>query len=141
MDFASIISGLFKPAVDLVDELHTSEEERLTLKSALLTTQAGLLTQLIGYFKTLVEAQAKVIEAEAKGQSFLQRNWRPIIMLEFGFIIFWNYIVYPIFGTGKVDIPPDMWGLLKIGLGGYVVGRSVEKTVPGIISALKSREK
>jgi len=28
-----------------------------------------------------------------------------------------------------LEIPPDMWALLKIGLGGYVVGRSVEKTV------------
>ena len=31
-------------------------------------------------------------------------------------------------GTGvMLDIPPDMWDLLKIGLGGYVVGRSAEK--------------
>ena len=26
-----------------------------------------------------------------------------------------------------MTIPPDMWALLKIGLGGYVVGRSGEK--------------
>jgi len=33
-------------------------------------------------------------------------------------------------GTGaKADIPPDMWELLKLGVGGYVLDRSVEKGV------------
>jgi len=35
----------------------------------------------------------------------------------------------PLFGGPKADIPPDMWDLLKLGIGGYVVGRSVEKGV------------
>ena len=30
---------------------------------------------------------------------------------------------------GAEDIPPDMWDLLKLGVGGYVLGRSVEKGV------------
>jgi hypothetical protein len=34
-------------------------------------------------------------------------------------------------------IPPDMWDLLKLGVGGYVMGRSAEKVAPGIISAFK----
>ena len=29
----------------------------------------------------------------------------------------------------KLAIPPDMWDLLKIGIGGYTVGRTVEKSV------------
>ena len=28
-----------------------------------------------------------------------------------------------------LEIPPDMWGLLKLGLSGYIVGRSGEKMV------------
>ncbi len=48
-----------------------------------------------------------------------------------------NYILYPYLalffeGAPKLEIPPDMWALLKIGLGGYVVGRSVEKAVIGL---------
>ena len=38
-------------------------------------------------------------------------------------------LVVPLFGTPQADIPPDMWDLLKLGVGGYVVGRSVEKGV------------
>ena len=81
----------------------------------------------------LLKAQANIIVAEAKG-SFLAANWRPIIMLLFGVIIANNYIIYPYLSlffedAPMLDIPPDMWALLKIGLGGYVVGRSVEKAV------------
>jgi hypothetical protein len=43
----------------------------------------------------------------------------------------WNYILGPVVKifTGAVisfELPGDVWGLLQIGLGGYVVGRSAE---------------
>jgi len=87
--------------------------------------EAELLTQ---------QLQAKVIEAEAKSEHFLTSTWRPITMLVFVFIIANNYIIYPylslFFSKAPIlKIPPDMWELLKIGLGGYVVGRSVEKAL------------
>ena len=45
-----------------------------------------------------------------------------------------NYVLYPymraIFGWGvALDLPEALWELLKIGVGGYVVGRSVEKGI------------
>ena len=76
-----------------------------------------------------LEAAAKIIVAEAQGDSWLQRNWRPMLMVMFGIIIANNYIIVPIFNTTPAEIPPDMWDLLKLGVGGYVVGRSVEKGV------------
>jgi len=55
-------------------------------------------------------------------------------MLTFVFIIANNYIFFPyiqLFGGQAVEleIPDAMWGLLKIGVGGYVLGRSGEKMV------------
>lgn len=50
-------------------------------------------------------------------------------MCLFGVIVANNYVVAPIFGTTQAEIPPDMWDLLKLGVGGYVVGRSTEKAV------------
>jgi len=76
-----------------------------------------------------LESAAKIIVAEAQGDSWLQRNWRPLLMVMFGVIIANNYLVVPIFNTPPADIPPDMWDLLKLGVGGYVVGRSVEKSL------------
>jgi hypothetical protein len=74
-----------------------------------------------------LEAAAKIIVAEAQGESWLQRNWRPLLMVMFGVIIANNYLVVPLFNTPAALIPPDMWDLLKLGVGGYVVGRTVEK--------------
>jgi len=84
------------------------------------------------------EIQASVIIAEAKGESWLQKNWRPLLMAMFGAIIANNYIMFPyiqlFFGPEfaiQLVIPPDMWGLLKLGVSGYIVGRSAEKIAEG----------
>jgi hypothetical protein len=47
------------------------------------------------------------------------------------FILVWNFILGPIikiiFGSViTFELPGDVWTLLQIGLGGYVVGRSGE---------------
>ncbi len=78
----------------------------------------------------------QAIVAEAKSEHAITATWRPITMLVFVAIIANNYIVAPyvhlIFGVDvQLPLPPQMWDLLKIGLGGYVVGRSVEKVVKG----------
>lgn len=86
-------------------------------------------------------AQAQTLTAEIKGESWLQRNWRPILMLTFTYIVAHNYILVPLFSLPSVEIPPAMWSLLEIGVGGYVVGRSVEKIIPGIGAAIKGDRK
>ncbi len=81
----------------------------------------------------LIEGQVKIILAEAQG-GWLQRNWRPMLMAIIGVIIANNYIVYPyinlFFNTGvELELPDALWALMKIGLGGYVLGRTGEKIV------------
>lgn len=73
-----------------------------------------------------------VIVAEAQGKSWIQRNWRPITMLTFVFIIANNYIFVPYaqaFGAfvPALEIPNGMWALLNVGIGGYIASRGVEK--------------
>lgn len=120
-----LTSGLLKAGFELVDNLFTSDEERATAKRKLVELdQRGELAK--------ISAAAGVVQAEAQSEHFLTATWRPIIMLLFGVIIANNYILQPyvelMFGVSvSLEIPPDMWDLLKIGLGGYVVGRSVEK--------------
>ena len=80
----------------------------------------------------MAEIQSQVIIAEAQGQSWLQRNWRPLLMLLAMSIVANNYIIYPyiklLFDAGvMLELPDHLWQLLKIGVGGYVVGRSAEK--------------
>jgi len=122
----SMIKSYFPP--DL------TPEQKAKLEAGLQAYQLEMNRQLNDYSKTVIESQSKIIQAEANSGSWLAQNWRPITMLVFVFIIANNYIIYPYLSmfTDKatmLQIPSDMWQLLKLGLGGYVVGRSVEKSV------------
>lgn len=129
----SFISGLIKPVSDLVDNLHTSDEERLEAKGVLLQLQTGLMAQTLDYEKQIAESQASIIVAEAQANSWLTRTWRPITMLTFVALVVWSQF------TG-MEIPADLWFVIKIGLGGYLGGRSVEKSVEGVVKVMKSKE-
>ena len=81
-----------------------------------------------------VEAAMNVVVAEAKSEHALTSQWRPITMLVFTAIVANNYIIAPylaaIFGWSvTLEMPDQLWNLLSIGIGGYVVGRSSEKAI------------
>jgi hypothetical protein len=118
----SVAAPLLKGVFNVIDQAVEDKDQATLIKSRL---QEQVLT---GQMKE-IEAAASIIVAEAQGESWLQRNWRPLLMCLFGIIVANNFIVVPLFGTPSAAIPPDMWDLLKIGIGGYVVGRSVEKGV------------
>ena len=93
-----------------------------------------MLTMLHTEGMAELEAQSKIILAEAQGASWLQRNWRPVLMLTVVAIIANNYLLAPyvnaLFGPNSVpvlDLPERLWDLMTLGVGGYVVGRSAEK--------------
>lgn len=134
MSLLDILGTIVKPVTDLIDSLTTSDEERLKLKNELFKIENVIKAKVLEYEARLAEAQQKVLVAEAQGESWMQRNWRPLLMLSFGVIIVNNFILAPYLGAMFgfkiiLEIPPDMWDLLKIGIGGYIAGRSVEKGV------------
>ena len=132
MGIFSFISSIFKPAADLVDELVTSDEERLQLKTKLKEVENEFQTKVLEYESRLMEAQSSIIQAESTGKSWLQRNWRPITMLTFLVLV-----VCDSFGILTFRLAPDAWTLLQIGLGGYVIGRSAEKIASSIGKVFK----
>ena len=71
--------GVVKEVGNVIDKLFTSEEERINAKNEMLKV---LKEQQL----ELQRLQTDVILAEAKG-NWLQRSWRPILMLAFGFIV------------------------------------------------------
>jgi len=82
--------------------------------------------------QTAQQVARDVVVAEAKSEHWITSAWRPIVMLMFAVMIGNNFIIAPyldaIFGTNVMfDMPEQAWGLLSVGLGGYVVGRSGEK--------------
>lgn len=80
------------------------------------------------------KARADVIQSESDSDHWLAAVWRPITMLVFVSIIANNYILAPymnfLFGAEyalMLQLPPEIWSLIKVGLTGYVGARSAEK--------------
>jgi len=132
MGVLSFLSGIFKPAADLIDNIHTSKEEKLELKNSLELIRNEMSAKVLDYETKLMSERASIIKAEITGQSWLQRNWRPLLMLIAMIILFNNYVIFPyltMFTTKAVilELPNGLWQLLTLGVGGYVAGRSAEK--------------
>ena len=84
------------------------------------------------------QAAASVVIAEAKSEHKITATWRPILMLTITAIVAWNYLFAPLIELAvqlmtsnqiplTIALPEELWTLLTVGVGGYVVGRSGEK--------------
>ncbi|GAB6100421.1 hypothetical protein JCM16358_23000 [Halanaerocella petrolearia] len=126
-----IVSNTIKPVGDIIDDINTSEEEKMRAKKEMEKVKNELTSQMIEVQQEELKAKRDVLVTEAKSEHFLTSNWRPITALVFTFIIANNYIIAPYteaFFNVKVmlKIPPDMWQIIKIMIGGYVGGKSFE---------------
>jgi hypothetical protein len=115
----SFFSGnAVKDIGNVVDGLTTSDDEKNKAK-------AQLSEIVLNSLNSVTEAQADVLKTEMQG-NWLQRSWRPLVMIAFVvlLIIRWTGI-----STHHIDLSLEMqlMEIIKLGLGGYVVGRSVEK--------------
>lgn len=127
MGLFSIISDAIKPVTDIINKAVTDKDLKNKLNNAI---QQKLVSSLMEKF----QAQKDVLVAEMTNGNWLSESWRPILMLSFTAIIVNNYIISPylqaMFGFHvEMVIPTQMWDLLKIGIGGYIVGQSGENIV------------
>jgi len=115
----SAISGKAGEAISsTVDKLSTSDEEKSEAKKALSEVVLNAVNEAL-------KAQVEVLKAEMSG-NWLQKSWRPIVMLTFTalLVIRWTGLT-----SHNIDLALELelMAIIKLGLGGYVVGRSVEK--------------
>lgn len=92
--------------------------------------QNGELARM-GHEAKIVEAQSANIQAEANSDSWLTKSWRPLTML-----VFTGLIVARWFGYSAPNITPaeymELWSIVKLGMGGYIVGRSCERVAQSL---------
>ena len=122
-----LITGLFDIGKDLIKKWFPNPEEAAK-------REAELSSLILNQELTIFKEKGSIIKEEAKSEHWLTSNWRPLLMTVFTFIVFNNYVLAPymgaLFGVSvSLDLPPEMWELLKIGVGGYIVGRSAEKGI------------
>lgn len=75
-----------------------------------------------------LESKMSIIVAEAQGGSWIQRNWRPLTMLTFVGLIVARWLGFTAPGITP-ELESQLFDIIKIGIGGYIVGRSAEKVV------------
>lgn len=123
------VSAVLNIGGKLIDRLWPDPEQKAQAQIALLElAQKGELTEFT--------ARAEIVKAEAASSHWLAANWRPLVMLTFA-----GLIVARWFGWAAPNLTEaeylKLWSIVEFGLGGYVVGRSVEKIAPSIAEALK----
>ena len=126
--------NILKALADLVPSIGRSIEKIIPDKDLARKLTHEIQVLVMGIESGLIQAKSAIIVAEAQGASWIQRNWRPVTMLTFVFIIANNYIIVPYavaFGAPipMLEIPPLMWSMLTVGIGGYIGARPYEKGV------------
>ena len=89
-----------------------------------------------------LQKQANALQTELSG-NWMQRSWRPLLMFIFMGMMVNNYVLLPymqVLGIAvqPLNFTPEMWDLLKIGVGGYIVARSGEKVTSTIAEIIKT---
>ena len=114
----NLIGTIGGKALDIVDDVVEDKDAANNLKFQ-------IQKQLIETKSTELKAQAKIVIAEAQG-SWLQRNWRPLLMVTFAGLVVAHW-----FGFTAPDISESVQNslpnIVMVGVGGYVMGRSAEK--------------
>lgn len=98
--------------------------------------EAEALRQLLKHQGEIEQAAAKIIQIEAASTHWLAANWRPLTMITFTALIVARWMGWVAPNLSEAEYL-KLWSIIEFGLGGYVVGRSVEKIAPSIAGALK----
>ncbi len=134
MSLLSFLGDAIKPIAGLIDDLVTTDEEKRILHNQLTKMENAFAERVLDYESKIMQMKANVIMTEAKGESWLQCSWRPITMLIFLLLIVAHYI-----GILAFPIAEQMWTLLQIGIGGYIVSRGAEKIIPNVVNKFIKR--
>lgn len=122
---SQVLGTVAGPVFEVIDQAVEDKDQAARLKNA-------VQQRLIDQQDARLNARMKVILAEATGESWLQRNWRPLLMIVIVAIVANNYLLAPylgaMFGVGlQLQLPEQLWDLMTLGVGGYIAGRSGEK--------------
>jgi hypothetical protein len=122
--------------LDLGRKYIPDKDKQALFEKEVMTMQANLLAKQIDANVEELKAGSAAVVAEANGESWLQRNWRPMVMMVFtGLVVCYWFGIMPV-NTDQTTIL-ELFSIVKVGLGGYVIGRSAEKVATTVAGALK----
>ena len=127
MNILEGISSIVKPVTSLIDDFTLTKEEKLRIQTQVTSMENKMALQMLDYERELFKSRADIVKAEAQSKNFITSGWRPITAL-----IFVILVVMDQFQLLPKPINPEFWVVIKIMIGGYVVGRSGEKVAKTI---------
>ena len=139
LNIFSLIKEIFVPLERMVDEVHTSAEEKLQARNQLQALQNEMTFKLLELRKAELDAQSSIIIAEAKGESWLQRSWRPVTMLTFTALVVAHWLGWTAENLSE-DTIQSLLEIVKYGISGYIVGRSAEKVADKVSTVMKGKD-
>jgi len=126
------VGAILKPITSLIDDVHTSDEERAKLAAARDQISASVTTKILEVETRALEAVTKVQMAELGQDDKITKRWRPYVGYLLGTAIGINLLAPPIAALlgRSADIPqaePELVWIAASLLGVKAVGRSIEK--------------
>jgi len=116
------IIKLVLPVFDkLIPDVNAREKAKEELTKTLLENQTAIMG-----------AMKDTMAADAASESWLTRSARPIVVMWSLAMITW-VVLSPIFNlqtatlTALSGVPDSLWNLVSVGIGGYMLARTVEK--------------
>ena len=132
MSFLAILPALLGALAPILQKAIPDEGQRMQ-------AQLDLQRALLDGQSDLARAMADVMKADAASESPLTRNARPITVLWALAMITWVGVVAPMLGlqvevvAALKGVPAELWSLLTVGIGAYMLARSVDKIVPQMV--------
>lgn len=120
MSLFAFVGSIFKPAAELIDNLHVSAEELGILRNELAQIEARVSIKLMELQSTVIDANSKVAIAEQQHGNILSKSWRPLTSL--GLLAILIGMAY-----GLVPFNELLAQIAGGFLGVYGIGRSFEK--------------
>lgn len=123
--------GLISPISDIVGQVVTDKDERNRLVQQ-------IKMKVIEQMASEMEARRDIIVAEASSESWLTRSWRPITMLSFLVLLFVYWFgLAPEYVISQPELMTEVFEMIKIGIGGYIGSRGMEKMADKYLKAKK----
>ena len=127
MSWVAALPVIGKVIDKLFPDADQAEQARATLTRMALDGELEELAQ-----------RASVVKAEAQGEGWLQRSWRPLVMLVFTALVVCRWM-----GWASPDLSEalelKLLGIVQLGIGGYIASRGVEKVAANFRRGTLSR--
>ena len=116
-----LVTGVSTAVAKIIDKLVPDPDLNAKIKAA-------TNSEIMQVVSAQMQGAIQIIMAEASGESWLQRNWRPLLMLWFAGLVGAHWMGFTPANLTQETVD-HLLTIVQIGIGGYVVGRSAEKVM------------